>query len=161
MPPAFNLSQDQTLQFNSCDALLHRRSLIQNRLQSFDRNQIYCFVSTALYLSRRTGCLFPVPTFIGWLLFKEGWLFFVDFESHSAEKRDYAIPFLACQHLWQKYLINTVKKIYWFLLFLFLVFINNGLQCIARFCPTALIEATSFKQSKSFLLFLGVMNQFF
>jgi hypothetical protein len=47
MPPAFNLSQDQTLQFNSCDALLHRRSLIQNRLQSYDRNQIYCFVSTA------------------------------------------------------------------------------------------------------------------
>ena len=47
MPPAFNLSQDQTLQFNSCEALLPRRSLIQNRLQSFDRNQIYCFVSTA------------------------------------------------------------------------------------------------------------------
>jgi len=27
--------------------LLPRRSLIQNRLQSYDRNQIYCFVSTA------------------------------------------------------------------------------------------------------------------
>ena len=93
MPPAFNLSQDQTLQFNLCcynKVLFVKTGFTQTEYLTYI---IYFRVSTwldiAFHAPTLIGCLFVKDRFRIILLFDLSVALFVAVVVTSAEKRDY------------------------------------------------------------------------
>ena len=113
MPPAFNLSQDQTLQFNlcfDCNTFLYQsilkiltRFLLSKSLLS---SVNVCFFSFATNKRPRLSSVFFLKNFSSYF----SWLTDKAFCLSSAQKWNYVPLFNPCQQLFLFYFLETPKK---------------------------------------------------